>query len=220
MIGTDASPPLPEGEIDGAPPAQGSLPPPPPPVPRPPIHQFNLTARLLHWLMAALLLSMLFIGVGMVSSVARYHELVAIHRPLGIAILLLAAVRYLNRRSRSLPPFIETMPPIERRVASYSERFLYFLMFALPLVGWAMLSAARYPVHMFGGFNLPPILPRNPALYAVLRRAHTILAYALFLTVLSHLAGVLLHALVLRDGILYRMAPWKPHSKASQMPRT
>ena len=37
--------------------------------------------------MAALILAMLFIGIGMVGSLADYARLVAIHRPLGMAIL-------------------------------------------------------------------------------------------------------------------------------------
>jgi len=46
--------------------------------------QFALQSRILHWLMAVMLLAMLFIGVTMVASLGDYHVLVAIHRPLGI----------------------------------------------------------------------------------------------------------------------------------------
>jgi cytochrome b561 len=38
----------------------------------------------------------------------------------------------------------------ERFLASSSEKLLYALMFALPLVGWGMLSAGHYPIVMFG----------------------------------------------------------------------
>ena len=54
-------------------------------------------SRILHWVMAAMLLAMLFIGVSMVASLGDYHALVAIHRPLGIVILILAAIRFVNR---------------------------------------------------------------------------------------------------------------------------
>ena len=40
--------------------------------------QFALLSRILHWLMAACLLAMLFIGVSMVTSLGNYHRLVAI----------------------------------------------------------------------------------------------------------------------------------------------
>jgi cytochrome b561 len=170
--------------------------------------QFALLSRILHWLMAAMLLAMLFIGVSMVTSLGNYHALVAIHRPLGIMILILAGLRLVNRKITKLPPFPPTMSRQERFAASASEKLLYALMFALPLVGWGMLSAGHYPIVMFGSLHLPPILPAHPMLYAVLRMTHTILAYLLFLTFLAHLGAVLFHTLIVRDRLLDRMALW------------
>ena len=63
----------------------------------------------------------------------------------------------------------------------------------------------------YGSIHLFPILPHNVILYAVLRRAHTVLAYLLFLTFLAHLGAVLFHTWVVRDGTFSRMAPWTAH---------
>jgi cytochrome b561 len=178
--------------------------------------QFALLSRILHWLMAASLLAMLFIGVSMVSSLGNYHRLVAIHRPLGILILILAAIRLTTRMLTRLPPFPPTMSQAERFVAMASERLLYTLFFALPLLGWGMLSAGHYPIVMFGAVHLPPILPARPELYATLRETHTVLAYLLFLTFLAHLGAVLFHTLILRDGLLKRMVPWSIRANQSE----
>ncbi len=181
------------------------------------VRQFAWSSRILHWTMAAMLLAMLFIGVAMVASLADYHVLVAIHRPLGMLILVFAVVRVVNRQLQPLPPFPETMSRTERFAAEWSERLLYTLMFALPLIGWGMLSAARYPIVLYGPIHLPPILPESAALYTVLRRAHTVLAYLLFLTFMAHLSAVLFHTVVIRDGLLKRMVPWNvaPDSRES-----
>ena len=85
-------------------------------------------------------------------------------------------------------------------------------MFALPLVGWGMLSAARYPIVLYGPLELPPILPHDAALYAALRTAHTVLAFLLFATFILHLAAALMHALVYRDGVFPSMASWRTSS--------
>ena len=175
--------------------------------------QFAWQSRILHWLMAAMLLAMLFIGVSMVVSLGDYHKLVAIHRPLGIMILILAIIRLINRRYTTLPPFPLSMSPREQMISSWSEKLLYALMLALPLVGWGMLSAGHYPIVMFGPVHLPPILPANPALYAFLRKTHTVLAYLLFLTFLLHLSTVLFHTLIVRDRLLDRMAIWPTRDK-------
>jgi cytochrome b561 len=174
------------------------------------VHQYSWATRALHWLMAAMILSMLFIGAAMVASVQDYRWLVAIHRPLGIAILVLAIVRFVNRQRTVLPDFPPTVPPVERRIVMVSERLLYGLMFALPLVGWGMLSAGQYPIVLVGSLRLPPILPHSLGLYAFLRSTHTVLAYLLLAVFLAHLSGVLLHTIVLRDRLLLRMVPWRP----------
>lgn len=166
---------------------------------------FPLLSRLLHWTMAILILAMLFVGVAMVSSLADYHRLVAIHRPLGILLLVLVAVRLINRLLSPPPPLPAAMPPLLKFVAHASHWVLYGLMFALPLVGWAMLSAAGYPIILVGSFHLPPILPHDAGVYAVLRPLHTVLAYLLFLTFLAHLGAALTHALVFKDGVFRSM---------------
>ena len=156
-----------------------------------------------------MVLTMLGIGLSMVASLAYYHRLISIHRPLGILILIVVVIRFVNRHYSTLPPFPATMSPRERSVASASELLLYALLVVQPLVGWGMLSAARYPIMLFGSIHLFPILPHNIMLYAVLRRAHTVLAYFLLLTFLGHFGAVLFHTWVVRDGTFSRMAPWR-----------
>jgi cytochrome b561 len=169
--------------------------------------RFPLPSRLLHWVMAAMILMMLFIGIGMAASVSgRYEVLVSVHKPLGIAILILVVVRLVNRRFNSPPALPDSIPPLQRVTAKASHLLLYALMLALPLVGWAMLSAERYPIILYGPIHLPPILPFNIKLYASLRSLHTYLAYLLFLTFLAHLGGALYHGIIRRDGVLESMA--------------
>jgi cytochrome b561 len=168
---------------------------------------FSPLARLLHWTMAPLIIAMLFIGVGMVATVSRAHNtLIAIHRPLGIALLLLVVLRASVRIKRGSPPLPDDMPAPQRVAAKASHLVLYLLMAVMPLIGWAMLSAAGYPVTLYGPWHLPPIAPHNTELFAALRALHTWLAFALFATVLLHLAAALFHGLIRRDGVFSSMA--------------
>jgi cytochrome b561 len=139
-----------------------------------------------------------------VGSLADYHRLVAIHRPLGILILVLVALRLANRLIRPAPPLPLDMPGILRFAAHASHALLYTLMVALPVVGWAMLSAAV----LVGAWHLPPILPPSDALHALLRPLHTVLAFVLFATFLVHLGAALMHALIFRDGVFQSMVSW------------
>jgi cytochrome b561 len=168
---------------------------------------FTVLQRLLHWLMAICILAMLFIGVGMVSTVKpTYLTLVSIHKPLGIAILVLALLRLALRLIRGAPALPADLPAPMKLAAQGSHYALYALMIVMPLIGWGMLSAAAYPVVLFGGWHLPAILPQSDRLHTLLWNAHFYLAFAFFALILMHVAAALFHALVRRDGVFQTMA--------------
>lgn len=167
---------------------------------------FNLLARVLHWSMALAILVMLFVGAGMVVSLQYRAQLLDLHRPLGMAILLLAIVRLVNRLSRPTPALPGDLPAIQKFAAHASHWLLYGLMLAMPLIGWAMLSAGGYPIPLFGGVHLPAIVPHSPEAYGMLRPLHGVLAYVLFATILAHLGAALFHAWVRRDAVFGQMA--------------
>lgn len=167
---------------------------------------FTRTARWLHWAMAAMVLAMLFIGVGMVVSLELRPWLLDIHRPLGLLVLLLAVLRLWHRRRNPPPPLPADLPALQAFAARASHWLLYALMFAMPLLGWAMSSAGGYVVMLPGGWVLPSPLPQDPALYSALRGAHGVLGYAFFALILAHVAGALFHAWVRRDGVFQAMS--------------
>jgi cytochrome b561 len=144
----------------------------------------------------------------MVSTVApKYVPLVSIHKSLGIGILVLALIRLAVRLRYGAPPLPADLPEPMRLAADLSHYALYFLMIVMPLLGWSMLSAAAYPIVLYGGVRLPPILPQSDSLHTLLWNAHYYLAFLFFALVLMHFAAALFHALVRRDGVFESMAP-------------
>ncbi|TAM71792.1 cytochrome b/b6 domain-containing protein [Mycobacterium sp.] len=181
--------------------------------------RFTLPSRVLHWLMAPMVIGQLLIGVTMIAALSYYPLLLAIHRPLGLLILLFALLRLANRLTHRPPPFSATMGKTERRIATWSEYLLYALLLVQPLTGWAMLSAARFPITLLGPLALPGIAPRNIDVFAVLRECHGVFAFLLFLAFTAHMTAVLFHTLVLRDRLLDRMALWRAQPASPQPDR-
>ena len=180
------------------------------------IQRFNPLQRTLHWVMAVCILTMLFIGVGMASTIApEYLTLVNIHKPLGILILILALIRLIVRLRYGAPPLPVDLPEPMKLAAYLSHYALYALMIAMPLIGWAMLSAAEYPVVLWPGVWLPPILPLSPSLHTALWNAHFYLAFLFFALILMHLAAALFHALIRRDVVFDSMGPLLPGDEAA-----
>ncbi|RKF34441.1 cytochrome b [Paraburkholderia fungorum] len=171
--------------------------------------RFTPIQRALHWIMAICILSMLFIGVGMVSTVRPdYLTLVSIHKPLGVLILVLALIRLAVRLTRGAPPLPSDMPEPMKLAAYLSHVAFYALMIALPLLGWGMLSAADYPI-VVAGIRLPSFLPHSNELHTLLWNAHRFLALCFFALIVLHIAAALFHALVRRDGVFQAMASWR-----------
>jgi cytochrome b561 len=168
--------------------------------------RYPLRTRILHWLTAVLVFTMLFIGFVMVNSIGSYASLRAVHMTLGVTVLVIVVARAVNRFTHRAPKLPDTVGWLEHKLVVGSELTLYALLLAQPLVGWAMVSAAGEPVVVFGSLRLPHIAPFNADLYFSLRQTHSVLAYALVLVIAAHVSAVLLHTLTLRDGILSRMA--------------
>jgi cytochrome b561 len=151
--------------------------------------RFTLPSRVLHWLMAPMVIAQLLVGLTMVAALSYYPLLLAIHRPLGLLILAFALVRLANRLTHRPPAFLATMSKAERRIATWSEYLLYALLLVQPLTGWAMLSAARFPITLFGHLVLPGIAPHNIGVFAVLRECHGTFALLLFLAFTAHMTA-------------------------------
>src|SRR5262249_7876046 len=171
-------------------------------------HRFTLLQRLLHWLMAACILAMLFIGVGMVSTITpKYLPLISIHKTLGVTLLGLVVIRLALRLYYGAPPLPADLPEPMKLGAKLSHLALYGLMIVMPLLGLGMLWAADYPVVLYGGIRIPSLLPQSDGVHTLLWNSHFYLAFAFFALVLLHVAAGLFHALIRRDGVFGAMAP-------------
>jgi len=125
--------------------------------------------------MATLVIAMLFISIGMVSTVSEMRTwLIDLHKPLGILILCLAALR----ASCGSPAARRRCPTIcrsgRRQQPCLAPRALR-LMFALPLVGWTMLSAGGYPIACSVRSICRRLARSIRCCSRFLRRAHTLL---------------------------------------------
>jgi len=80
-------------------------------------------------------------------------------------------------------------------------------MFALPITGLLMSSAAGFSVSFFGLFPLPDFVPHDDYLFQRLIWIHKWLGYALIVCTLIHVGAALRHHFMFRDDTLRRMLP-------------
>jgi cytochrome b561 len=172
------------------------------PAPRP----YTQTAVALHWLLAVLIVGTFCFGLYMTSLELSPQKLKLYnyHKWAGVTILTLSTLR-LAWRLGHRPPEDMPMPAWQRGVAHGVHCGLYALFFAVPLVGWAYSSAAGFPVVLFGVLPLPDFVSPDKHLAELIKPWHRYLAYTMAALVVMHLAGVLKHQFVDRDGLLGRM---------------
>lgn len=101
-----------------------------------------------------------------------YVPLLVTHKTLGMLILALALIRLAVRLRYGAPALPGDLPAAIRLGANLSHYARYGLMIAMPLIGWAMMSTADYPIVLYGDVRLPPILPQSDWLHAILWDAH------------------------------------------------
>jgi cytochrome b561 len=174
---------------------------------------YGSVAQGLHWLVAALVLAQLALGLyaaNLPVSLARLQWL-SRHKSLGLAILALMLLRLAWRALNPPPALPAFMPAWERRAARATHGLLYALLLLAPLAGWLYASAAGLSVNWFGWLVVPDLIEKNRAQADVFRALHVGLVRLLALVVVLHVGAALRHGFWLRDGVMHRMLPWQPH---------
>ena len=168
---------------------------------------YALSARTLHWVTAALVLTMIPIGIAMANANfgAAQDTLYHLHRSIGALLIPIVIVRLLYRLGHPAPPLPADVPAIQQFAAHATHWGLYALLVVQPFVGWIATSAYRAPVLFFWLFEIPPIWPEDRAFSERLFVAHRFLGILMALMICAHIAGALYHHFVRKDRVLMRM---------------
>ncbi|HGI8166039.1 TPA: cytochrome b [Legionella pneumophila] len=166
---------------------------------------FGLVAILLHWVMAILIIGLLALGLYMVELPISLQKLKLYgwHKEYGLLVLALVIVRLSWRIINSTPQL--TLPWWEKLAARLMHWAFYGFMFAMPISGWLITSAAGLPASFFGLFTLPNLIAPNEAWREFFEWAHQWLGYGLIAAIFLHVSAALKHHFINKDDILRRM---------------
>ncbi len=152
--------------------------------------RYDRIARLLHWLVAALVLLQFATGWGWGfferGTDPRFY-LFRTHLVAGYAVLALAVLRIGWRLTHAAPPLPAGMDRLTRIAAHATHGVLYLAILVQPVLGAVTTTAL--------GKSLGT------------GRIHVGLAYVIAGIVVLHVAAALWHQFVRRDGVLLRMLP-------------
>jgi cytochrome b561 len=172
--------------------------------------KYGLLASSLHWIMAALVIGTLGIGLILedLGKTPDALKIYALHKSLGVTVLALVVFRGVWRHISKPPASLVTHKNWEKKLAKIAHIVLYFCMIAMPLSGWIMSSAKGYSVSFFGLFDLPNFVPKDKGLSDTAKEIHEIVSNVLIGAIALHAAGALKHHFIDRDETLRRMLPF------------
>jgi cytochrome b561 len=181
--------------------------------------RYGTGAMIFHWLIAALLIANLCLGLyfaDLPRSDPWKFELTQLHKSIGLTVLVLSVLRLVWRLTHRVPPLPADMYWGLRVAARASHYLFYFLIIAIPLSGWIMVSASTLglPTYYFHLFHWPNLwfmadLPRAQkiGLHEPLESVHNVLAWSAIVLIPIHVAAALYHQFIRRDDIFRRMLP-------------
>ncbi|HEX5183167.1 MAG TPA: cytochrome b [Allosphingosinicella sp.] len=171
---------------------------------------YSRVAILLHWIIAILVLTNLYLGI--------FHEdmskpvrasMLFYHKAIGLTVLALTLLRLAWRLGHRPPPYDAAMKRWEVGLARATHWTFYFMLIALPLSGWLLISTGGKPVSWFGLFNVPALpIARGDDAHDLWDTVHVFLGWTMLVLVALHILGALKHLLQGQRQILGRMAPF------------
>jgi len=169
--------------------------------------RYTRFAVALHWIVAVVVFAQFALG-WLMQEIAKQPpgpraSAFNVHKSIGLVILALMLARIAWRLSHPAPPF-PPMPRWQARAALANHLLLYALLVVMPLAGYLGSAFSGYPVRFFG-IALPSWAPKDEAVKQAMSEVHLVAAWLLAASVAVHLAAVVKHALVERDGLLARM---------------
>jgi len=171
--------------------------------------RYDKVARLFHWTIALMVLVQIPAGVAMTSEPLEgvATPLYVLHKGMGCLLLVLVVGRVLWRLTHRPPPFPDSMPPLEQRIAHRTHVAIYVLLVTMVVSGYLRTVADEYPIELLDALGIPPLVGHHPGLAAAMLVVHQFAVLALLGLIAVHVSAVLRHHMIDRDATLRRMWP-------------
>lgn len=171
--------------------------------------KYTIPMRLMHWVFAVLILSIIGVGwymVGLDKSVSYKYDLYHLHKSFGVLVLLLLVARLVIRWMSRIPPAPKSIPLLQQRLGKLAHVLLYLFMFVVPASGYLMSNAGGRDVPLFN-LVMPKIIEKNRELAGFFHDSHEIVAYTLLGIIVVHTLAALKHRFLDKpeSDVLHRM---------------
>jgi len=169
--------------------------------------QYGTTAKVLHWLIVALLIVQYLIG-WLMPDVHRGPPGVpmVLHMSVGLSILVLIVLRFVWRLAHPVAPE-SSLPAWQRLSSELVHWMLYILVLATTFSGWLFASFRGWSVAYFYMLPFPMLASDNQAAGRAIDGLHQAAEWTLLVFIGLHVVAAFAHLFVYRDRVMQRMLP-------------
>lgn len=168
--------------------------------------RYGPVAKTLHWLIALLVLTLITLGLYMVSIQDEpgsdwYFKL---HKSIGLLTAIIILIRIIWRLGHRPASFPTSMPQWQVIAAYTSHALLYLCLILMPLTG---IIGSMFGGHGLAFFGLPlPIwTQKNTPIASFFFSTHIVIAWIFITLIVIHIMGAFKHLLFDRDRVFQRM---------------
>lgn len=167
---------------------------------------YGTTAKVLHWLIVALLVVQYLIGWFMpdIHGNMLPGDAMILHLSFGLTILVLIVLRLLWRLTHPVAPE-SSLPAWQRLSSELVHWLLYLAVLATTITGWIFASFRGWSVKYFFAVPLPMVASKSPAGIKFIDGWHQAAEWTLLVLVGIHVLSAVLHIFYYRDRIMQRM---------------
>ena len=170
--------------------------------------QYDTTAKVLHWLVVALLLAQYLIGWLMpdIHRGMKPGDAMTWHISVGIVILALIVSRLVWRLTHRVAPE-GSLEPWQRASAEAVHWLLYVLVLLTTISGWLFASFRGWSISFFFLAPLPMLSSENTDALRAINHWHQKFEWALLILIGLHVLAAVVHLLFYRNRVMQRMLP-------------
>lgn len=176
-------------------------------------NQYGLVSIAIHWLVALAVFALFGLGLwmtGLTYYSEWYRTAPALHKSIGVMVLVLMVLRVLWRLLTPQPAPINTHSSSVRLLSRLGHGVLYLGIFTVLLSGYLISTAEGRGVSVFGLFEVPALITGLPEQADLAGVVHLYVAWGLVVLAVLHGLAALKHHVFDRDDTLKRMLGCAP----------
>ena len=165
-------------------------------------------AKLLHWIIALMILGLIWLGwwmVGLTYYDVWYNDSLTIHKSLGMFVLGLALLKLVWLVVSPTPEPLPSLKTWEQAISRVVHWTLISSMFLIPITGYFISTSEGDGISIFGWFEIPALFAISESARDLAIDIHYYASYAILAVAIVHAGAAMKHQIIEKDGTLKRM---------------